>query len=95
MKSSCEGAVAGQKARTDPHPIETRQTKEQRKTEARFEKCNFRIGDRVIVRDKQGKAVHGKIVWAGRNPGARELDCMYVGIETVRHCTSLVYTYCT
>ena len=95
MKSSSEqsyaGAVAGQKAKTDPHPMETRQkANEQRKIEVPFEKCNFRIGDRVMVHDKQGKAVHGKVVWAGKNPGARELECMYVGIETVRHCTLLI-----
>ena len=97
VKSSSEqsyaGTVADQKARTDPHLMETNQkANEQRpKIEIPFERCNFRIGDRVIARDKQGKAVHGKIVWAGRNPGARELGCMYVGIETVRHCTLLIF----
>ena len=85
-EQSCATAASGENEKPDPHPMETRhKAKEQSEIEAPFEKCKFRIGDQVIVRDFKGKAVHGRVVWAGKNTGAMELECMYVGIETVRH----------
>ncbi len=44
----------------------------------------FTIGDRVVVHNKKGTAVHGVVRWTGNHTTSREFNCRVIGIETVK-----------
>lgn len=45
--------------------------------------CQFKKNERVMVFDKRGKEVFGKVRWFGERTKSKHLGFMAVGIETV------------